>query len=462
MSEIPQAARVDLLEPVRLLHEHLTAPLCEAAFEEVRGFERRRVWTLERLAKFWVAVVLRSPPSLTHALEEATAGRGGYPGVESSPQAFFARSTDLSGKFFARVFEAFGASVAAAEPPRFCSELAPLFARFAGHVFVLDGSTLDPVARRLKLLWDDKRLPMPGSVEALYDLGRGTVASLRYDPTPQGVEQLAARDVLPHAGPGTLVVADRLYGLPWFFAFLSQKDVFGLARRHGRAKFTVERSLSSREVDGGVVEDQLGTLGTGRRVPGQAVRCITLKRPGEPAIALLTNVLDPATLTAEEALDLYRRRWRVERLFYDLKEVLNLHCFYAANTNAIAMQIYAAAIVHVALRTAQGRVAAQARRPPEALSTAKLFPKVAAASICLVQSELTFLAICRANPGITLRKPDWYDMAFAYADLEDVLVEPRKPGGNKTGLRAPRRARRPLPPPPERPKEPRPRRPRES
>ena len=124
MSEIPQAARVDLLEPVRLLHEHLTAPLCEAAFEEVRGFERRRVWTLERLAKFWVAVVLRSPPSLTHALEEATAGRGGYPGVESSPQAFFARSTDLSGKFFARVFEAFGASVAAAEPPRFCSELA--------------------------------------------------------------------------------------------------------------------------------------------------------------------------------------------------------------------------------------------------------------------------------------------------------------------------------------------------
>ncbi len=221
----------------------------------------------------------------------------------------------------------------------------------------------------------------------------------------------------------------------------------------------MERSLSSREVDGGVVEDQLGTLGTGRRVPGQAVRCITLKRPGEPAIALLTNVLDPATLTAEEALDLYRRRWRVERLFYDLKEVLNLHCFYAANTNA-TMQIYAAAIVHVALRTAQGRVAAQARRPPEALSTAKLFPKVGP-SICLVQSEATFLAICRANPG-TLRKLDWYDMAFAYADLEDVPVEPRKPGGNKTGLRAPRRARRPLPPPPERPKEPRPRRPRES
>ncbi len=181
-------------------------------------------------------------------------------------------------------------------------------------------------------------------------------------------------------------------------------------------------------------------MGTGRRVPASG-RCITLKRPGEPAIAP-PNVLD-ARSTAEEALDLYRRRWRVERLFYDLKEVLNLHCFYAANTNAIAMQIYAAAIVHVALRTAQGRVAAQARRPPEALSTAKLFPKVAAASICLVQSELTFLAICRANPGGRLVRCLRRGRPSSAKRADPKSPDPAGPrGGDVAAPRVPERARR--------------------
>jgi hypothetical protein len=35
-------------------------------------------------------------------------------------------------------------------------------------------------------------------------------------------------------------------------------------------------------------------------------------------------VLDPKELTAEEALALYPWRWKVERLCFDVKEVLNL------------------------------------------------------------------------------------------------------------------------------------------
>lgn len=59
MSEIPQAVRVDLLEPVRLLHEHLTAPLCEAAFEEVWG--------------------VRAPAGLDAGAPGGVLGRGGAP-----------------------------------------------------------------------------------------------------------------------------------------------------------------------------------------------------------------------------------------------------------------------------------------------------------------------------------------------------------------------------------------------
>ena len=137
-------------------------------------------------------------------------------------------------------------------------------------------------------------------------------------------------------------------------------------------------------------------------------------------------MLDAERLSAEEALAAYRCRWKVERLFSDLKEVLNLHRFYAANTNAIGQQLYATAILHTALRVAQGRAAQQAGVEPEEISTKKFFPRVAAASACLTWARLGFAATREANPGVDLREPAWAKMRFAYTTLEDVRVEPRR------------------------------------
>lgn len=142
-------------------------------------------------------------------------------------------------------------------------------------------------------------------------------------------------------------------------------------------------------------------------------------------LELFTNVADPAKLSAQEAMSLYRLRWQVERLFYDLKEVLNLHSFYGANHNAVAMQVYATAMVHTALRVAQSQMAAAAAIEPEAISPAKLFPKVAAASAALTWAELAFDATRHANPRARLVKPDWRRLAFASATLASVLVEQR-------------------------------------
>ena len=130
--------------------------------------------------------------------------------------------------------------------------------------------------------------------------------------------------------------------------------------------------------------------------------------------AVLTNVLDPARLSAAEALALYPRRWSVERLFFDLKEVLNLH------------RVYAAGCVYNAMRVAQGEVAAAAGLPPEALSPAKFFPKLAAACHAYALFELWFLDTKRANPGRRLRKPSLAHRRFAHVSLEAIQVEPRK------------------------------------
>ena len=62
--------RIDLTRPLELLHTHITASLCQTVFATVRTTERQRRWTLEVLVQFWLAVVIRAPRALSHALAE--------------------------------------------------------------------------------------------------------------------------------------------------------------------------------------------------------------------------------------------------------------------------------------------------------------------------------------------------------------------------------------------------------
>ena len=90
------------------------------------------------------------------------------------------------------------------------------------------------------------------------------------------------------------------------------------------------------------------------------------------------------------------------------------------------MQVYAAGCVYNAMRVAQGEVAAAVEIPPEAISPAKLFPKLAAACHCAALFELWFFDTQAANRGRRLRKPPVQQRRFARVALDAILVEPRK------------------------------------
>ena len=442
--------QVDLLGTVDVLHEHLTAALCDGVWADVREKERRRELGLTALAEFWTAVILRAPDSLTQALAEANGALAGgagssYPRLDVTSQGFFARCKALRPEFFERLFEAFRARLEDAEPRCFATRHQDLARRFGGRVWMLDGSSLDQVARRLKVLWSDRRVPVPGMVVAFYDLCLGRLARLHHTRELQPQEGPCARALMGEVPAGTLVVGDRLYGQPIFLAAASEHGISMLVRRSRKVNFVPEKRLSSRRVGGALIEEWAGTFGTAPGTKAQQVRLIRCRK-GRRCFELVTNVLDPELLGADEALDLYRKRWQVERLFFELKEVLNLHRFYAGNLNAVAMQIYAAAIVHLAFKAAQARIARSAGIEPESLSTQKLFPRVAAASTSLATAELTFTAVERANPDVRLKKPDWRDMPFARVKLSDVLIEKRGPGGRKRRIKPDGRKLRRLPP----------------
>jgi hypothetical protein len=149
-------------------------------------------------------------------------------------------------------------------------------------------------------------------------------------------------------------------------------------------------------------------------------------RRGRTVYELLTSVRDRRRLTAEEALALYPKRWTIERMYFDLKEVLNLNRVYLANPNAVAMQVYAAGCVYHALRVAQGEVAEAAGVAPESISPAKFFPKMAAACHAYALFEFWFTETQRANPAHRLQRPAVHQRRFAHVAMRAILVEPRK------------------------------------
>lgn len=416
--------RIELLGTVELLHEHLTTSLCQTVFQQTRSTERERQWSLEALASFWTEVILRAPQSLTQALQEAALGNGsGWPPVGASPEAFFQRCQNLDWRFFANLHAAFLTQVLPQAQPVYASPVHDLRERFK-EVWIVDGSRLDAIVNRLKLLRDVRSRVLPGCLTAFYDLYRGITRHLAFHADAAAAELPRATAALQHVPKGTLLLGDRLYGVGAFFAALSERGLFGLCRRNGRQSWRWLRDLSKTYIAGGTAWDTLVEIKGKKDLPTQTLRWLRWGK-GRESWEMLTNVLEPKRLSIRDALSLYPWRWRVERLFFDLKEVLNLHRFYTSSPNGVAMQVYAAALVHTAFRVAQGYIAQAIGKQPEEISPAKFFPRMAAASIGLTWSELAFIEIQQANPGTHLQKPDWRRCEFAWTTFKHIQVEPR-------------------------------------
>ena len=417
--------KVNLLDAVAMIHKHLTRALCQSVFQEERDAEREREWTLFYLVKFWTAVIIRAPQSLTQALLEASHGSDRlWPAVQATPEAFFQKCRDFKWTFFFKLYTAFVSCIVPQAPKTYAAGLGSVWARFP-EIWMLDGSKLDAIRHRLKILWEENGVFLPGCLSAVYDLGRGITRALVFSPDAAEHELKRTEEALSHVPAGTLMMGDRAYALPAFIRQLNDRGVFGLFRKNKRVKLKTIKVLSRRQGSRTFLEDTLVEAGSGQTGPKMTLRLIRFRSKGFRR-DLITSVLNPKKLSALEALQLYPFRWRIERMFFDLKEVLNLHRFYAANTNAVAMQVYAAAIVHTAFRVAQAKIAQKQGLAPEMLSTEKLFPKLATVSSNLVTIECYQIEFAQLNPGRRWKEPVLSRMRFASTTLQAILLEPRK------------------------------------
>jgi len=284
---------INLLETVILLNKHLTESLCQQVFRSNRTTEREREWSLFALGRFWTAVAIQAPDSLGQALAQARAGLNGlFPEVTATDGGSFQRYKTLHWKFFHALYYAFTQRLLGEAQPVFAGTMSGLRARFP-NIFLIDGSRLDPIAHKLKILRNLAPAILPGCMTVIYDLFHGVTRQVLFDPDAAAPELLRAVPTLGSLPKGSLIVGDRLYASIQFFWELSQRGLWGLFRLNG--VLTIDRQhLISRKQGGGrtVVEEWLVSVGSGQTAPVITLRLICF-RQGKLQRDLLTSVLDP-------------------------------------------------------------------------------------------------------------------------------------------------------------------------
>ena len=99
----------------------------------------------------------------------------------------------------------------------------------------------------------------------------------------------------------------------------------------------------------------MGAEGDKRRI---YVRRITLERPGEEEVAVVTDLLDAQAYPAEDLLAVYLARWQVENVFQEITEVFGLKKLIGSAPAATVFQASLCLVIYNLLQVLRGHVAA--------------------------------------------------------------------------------------------------------
>jgi Transposase DDE domain len=233
------------------------------------------------------------------------------------------------------------------------------------------------------IIVDGKGGVLGGKALVALDLRRGLGVAMATDPDGETNDAKLVPALLPqvreHIAGVRLWVADRQFcDLTQTAAFTTGADHF-LVRYHPKTHFCPEATRpaqSGQDAHGrGWVEDW-GWLGCEQAKQRRFVRRITLPRPGEETIILLTDLLDAAQYPANELLDLYLARWSMERVFQQITEVFHLQTLIGTTPQGTVFQCAFCLLLYNLVQVVRAYVATAHARPVPTISTELLFDDV--------------------------------------------------------------------------------------
>jgi hypothetical protein len=260
------------------------------------------------------------------------------------------------------------------------------------EVICIDGKQIKRVAKRLKPARGRPGTLIGGKVLAAYLPRTGLVVAMAAERDgeandirlmPRAVPRARARTTGPR-----LWVADRQFGDLDQPALLSEGADHFLLRRSLRLGFAADPDRPAREstdARGLRVVEQWGWIGAPREKRRRYVRQIHLIRPGAEAVYLVTDLLDEARYPAADLLEVYLKRWEIERVFQKIVEVFHLEHLIGSSPEATIFQASFCLVLYNLLQVMRAYMAAgQAELAADAVSMEKLFDDVAKELTALV------------------------------------------------------------------------------
>lgn len=231
------------------------------------------------------------------------------------------------------------------------------------RVRILDGNHLSATEHRLEPLRNTWAAPLPGKVLVVMDPQLGLALEAFVTPDGHAQERSLLDEVLPSVAPKDLWIADRNFCTLKFLAGIAERSAFFLIRQHGQleGRLEGERRYLGRSSTGQVYEQaiQVTYAGCTRTLRRITVELDKPTRDGDTVLHLLTNL--PATVSALEVAELYRQRWSIETLFYEVTQTLSCEiktlCYPAAALFTFCLALMAAnavAVLKAALRASHG------------------------------------------------------------------------------------------------------------
>jgi IS4 transposase len=228
---------------------------------------------------------------------------------------------------------------------------------------ILDGNHLSATEHRLEPLRDTWAAPLPGKVLVVMDPELDLACAVFLTPDGHAQERSLLDDVLQTIREKDLWIADRNFCTLKFLFEIADKSAFFLVRQHGQVQGRLQggRRYVGESSTGKVYEQDIELTHAGRT---RTLRRLTIElrkptRDGDVVLHLLTNL--PEKVAAVPCAELYRKRWSIETLFYEVTQTLACEiktlCYPPAALFVFCLALMAAnavAVLKAALRATHG------------------------------------------------------------------------------------------------------------
>ena len=132
-----------------------------------------------------------------------------------------------------------------------------------------------------------------------------------------------------------------------------------------RSRSTPTRARPAREGhdgEGRRYVEEWGHLGSPRNKKRMYVRRITLYRPGEKEVSLVTNLCDAEAVPAVDLLEVYLNRWGIERMFQQVTEVFGLEHLIGTKPEGVIFQFAMCLLLYNLIQVVRGVIAVDVPR----------------------------------------------------------------------------------------------------